>query len=207
MKIRERLSYANVTATLALMVALATGGAYAESKIGASEIQNRAVTAKKIKKGAIRNAHVRRDALTGKRIREGTLNSFQFSALNGGQALSCNPADSTFVNCATTTVQLASPGRALVVATGGMFSEGLDPAQGTCEVRVDGQPELLRNAPGEESIVNTSTTATNGFARTLVTPLLPSGPVTLTLACNQSGSADFRVADPTIAALALTNGR
>ena len=207
MKIRERLSYANVTATLALMVALATGGAYAQSKIGASEIQNRAITAKKVKKGAIRNAHVRRDALTGKRIREGTLNAFQFSALNGAEALTCDPTDETFIDCATTTLQLASPGRTLVVATGGAFSEGVDPAQGNCQVRINGESALHGDVPGEESMVNTSSTATNGFARTRVTPVLPRGAVTLALACNQAGSGDFRVADATIAALALTNGR
>ena len=207
MKIRDRLSYANVTATLALVVALATGGAYAQSRIGTSEIQNRAVTSKKIKKGAVRNVNVRRNALTGVRIRESTLNALRFARVGGTQASTCDPSNDGFVPCAVTTVQLPSPGRILIVATGGSFSDGMNPANGNCQVRLNDEPQSVGEAPGESDISNTDATATNGFARTLVTPLVPAGKATLSLVCNQVGPADFQVRAPTIAAIALTKGR
>lgn len=207
MRIRDRLSYANVTATLALVVAMATGGAYAQSQIGTNEIQDRAVTSKKIKKGAVRNANVRGNALTGAKIREGTLNAFQFSAMNGAQDGLCNPDDVTFLTCVATTVQLPSPGRILVVATGGAYSATSEPAKGNCQVRLNNQPQPLGEMPGEEGDSTTDASATNGFARTLVTPVVPPGNATLSLACNQAGTPDFGVRNPTIAAIALTNGR
>ncbi len=43
-----RLSYANVVATLALFVAVGTGGAYAASKINGSSIRDRSIPASKI---------------------------------------------------------------------------------------------------------------------------------------------------------------
>jgi hypothetical protein len=54
--IRDRLTYANVTATLALIVALGTGGAYAASKIGPNDIKENAVRSKHIKEGEVRAA-------------------------------------------------------------------------------------------------------------------------------------------------------
>jgi hypothetical protein len=47
--VRDSLSYANVIATLALIVAVTTGGAYAASKIGAGDIAKDAVRTKHIK--------------------------------------------------------------------------------------------------------------------------------------------------------------
>jgi len=206
MKIKERLSYANVTATLALVAALATGGAYAQSRIGTSDIQNRAVTSKKVKKGTIRNANIRRSAITGTRIREGTLNALQFSALNGSQAGPCTVPDGSLTNCATTMLDLASRGRVLVIASGGAFSQG-SPASGTCDITVNGGDiGDVPERPGETSQVNTSTLATNGFARTLVTPVLAPGPKTFSLACEGSGT-DFRLNTATVSAIALTTGR
>jgi hypothetical protein len=56
--LRTRLSYANVIATLALLIALGTGGAYAASKVapksvGAKQLRPGAVTADKIRKNAV----------------------------------------------------------------------------------------------------------------------------------------------------------
>lgn len=208
MKIGRHLTYANVTATLALFVAMATGGAYAASKIGTSDIKKRAVSSAKIKKRAIRGGvHVRNNSVTGKNIREQTVNALAFSAIDGTQRLDCDPTDAEFVDCASVTLRLPRAGRALVVATGGSYSAGNNPASGRCEVRIDGEEESLADFPGEEATANTSAFATNGFARTLVTPRLASGAVELALACNQAGSPDFRVGGATIAAIALTNGR
>jgi hypothetical protein len=62
-RIRARLSYANVVATLALFVALGTGSSYAVSKISGSQIRNASIAGKKLK----------RNTIGGKRIKESRL--------------------------------------------------------------------------------------------------------------------------------------
>ncbi len=50
---RPRLTYANVVATLALFLALGSGGAYAVSKIDGSDIRKRSLTSKQFKSNSI----------------------------------------------------------------------------------------------------------------------------------------------------------
>lgn len=45
---RPRLSYANVTSTLALVIATSTGGAYAAATIGSTDIEDKAVKSRHI---------------------------------------------------------------------------------------------------------------------------------------------------------------
>jgi hypothetical protein len=64
---RERLTYANVMATIAVFAALG-GGAYAAATIGADDIKKNAVRAKHVKKNQIRAAHLRKGAVRAKHI-------------------------------------------------------------------------------------------------------------------------------------------
>jgi hypothetical protein len=66
-RVRKRLSYANVTATVALFVALG-GAAYAGSKIATSDIKSGAVTSKKLAKNAVRTKHIATKAVTEPKI-------------------------------------------------------------------------------------------------------------------------------------------
>lgn len=52
--IGERLSYANVIATIALIVAVGTGGAWAASQIGSKDIKKNAVKSKHITSRTVR---------------------------------------------------------------------------------------------------------------------------------------------------------
>ena len=61
--LRERLSYANVTATLALFVALG-GSAYAATKIRGKDIAPRTITAKNVKRGTLTGSELARGAIT-----------------------------------------------------------------------------------------------------------------------------------------------
>jgi hypothetical protein len=77
----DRLTYANVVATLALFIAVGTGGAYAVSKIDGSDIRNRSLTGKEFKA----------NSLGGKVIRESSLHPVpraQNAARLGGQPAS-----------------------------------------------------------------------------------------------------------------------
>src|SRR5262245_10069126 len=71
--LRGRLTYANVTATLALIVAVGGTSAFAASQLGKNSVGTRqlkknAVVTAKIKKNAVNGAKVKDQSLTGKDI-------------------------------------------------------------------------------------------------------------------------------------------
>jgi hypothetical protein len=69
----RRISYANVTATLALVMAMSTGGAFAAAKIGSSDIAKNAIKSKHIKAGAVQNSDLGANAVTTDKVLDGTL--------------------------------------------------------------------------------------------------------------------------------------
>ena len=70
---RERLTYANVTATIALFLALGLGGAYAADKITSKDIAKDAVTSKAIKNKAVKGRDVKDNTLTGRDYKDGSV--------------------------------------------------------------------------------------------------------------------------------------
>ena len=64
MHARPRLTYANVVATLALVLAMSTGGAYAASLITTSQIADGAVTARKLRSDSVRASKIDDGAVT-----------------------------------------------------------------------------------------------------------------------------------------------
>ena len=77
-----RLRYADVAATLALVLCL-SGTAYAVATVGTADIQNRAVTTPKLADEAVANAKVAPDAITGSKVANHTLT---LSDLSGARA-------------------------------------------------------------------------------------------------------------------------
>ncbi len=147
MKIRPHLSYANVAATLALAVALGTGGAYAASEIGSNEIDNNSIRSADLKnRKAVKARDVKRDGLTGKEIKESKLDASEFAPLASDQAGVCDPTGASFVDCAAMTIKLPARGRLLVIATGDYFSEG-GPAGLDCRIAIDGVNESGASLP------------------------------------------------------------
>jgi hypothetical protein len=87
---RPRLSYANVTSTLALVIALTGATAYAASKlpdksvgepqlrpgaVTADKIRKNAVTAPKIKEGAIKQGKIANGSVTATKMTQGSISS------------------------------------------------------------------------------------------------------------------------------------
>ena len=72
---RSGPSYANVASTLALIVALGTGGAYAAAQIGPGEIKPDAVRSKHVKKQAVKASDLAMGAVRGPRIAAGAVGS------------------------------------------------------------------------------------------------------------------------------------
>jgi hypothetical protein len=70
---RPRLSYANVTATLALVVATSTGGAYAAATIGSAQIKDDAVKSRHIASANVKTTDLKDGAVTEGKLAEGSV--------------------------------------------------------------------------------------------------------------------------------------
>jgi hypothetical protein len=68
MNLLTRFSYANVTATLALFLAIAGGTVYAASEIGKNDVKS-----KNIAKGAVKTSDLHSNAVTGEKLKDGTI--------------------------------------------------------------------------------------------------------------------------------------
>jgi hypothetical protein len=203
-RVRRHLSYANVVATLALVLALG-GGAYAIERVSSREIVNGTIRSADLKnRKAVRAVDVKRNGLNGGQIKEGTLDPSAFARVGGDEPVDCDPDSSTaFANCASATLRLRERSRVVIVATGNEESAGAGGASASCRIRVDGTAESLAVSPGEAQDDNTSSTATNGFARTVVTrDPLKKGTHRIALACKEL-VGNVRIDVPTIAAIAI----
>jgi hypothetical protein len=202
MRVRRHLSYANVVATIALLLSLA-GGAYAVQRIGTKDVVNNSLRSADLKNGkGVKGVDVKPNSLTGKQINERGLNTKGFVPGAGDESAGCDPSSAALKDCLRVVLPLRQRTRILAIATGGEESIG-GPATAHCEIRVDNKSAPLATDPGEETSDNTSGAATNGFARTLVTrDPLSKGRHKVALACNQL-AGNVRIDAPTIAAIAI----
>jgi hypothetical protein len=201
--IRKHLSYANVVATAALFVALG-GSAYAVSQITSSEIKNDTIRSADLRdRKAVKGADVKRDSLGGRQIAEQALDASRFARVVGAEPGGCEPGP-TFADCAAVGLTLNRRSHLLIAATGGQRSQGGAVSSARCEVRIDEASQNLGAFPGESAnLSHGSAGATNGFARTLVTPdPIRAGAHDIALACRQE-TGDVRIENPTIAAIAI----
>jgi hypothetical protein len=100
-RLRSKLTYANVVATVALFLVIAGGSAFAASNVGknsvgAKQIKNGAVTAAKIGNGAVTEAKIANGAVTGSKIGLGAVGAANIntSGLIVPNASHANSADS-----------------------------------------------------------------------------------------------------------------
>lgn len=199
MGIRQHLTYANVTATVALVLALGAGGAYAVDLIGSEDIRNDSILSEDLRdKRAVQGRDVARDSFGRREVDEGSLVASRIVGLAGSEALDCDLNLTTFTECVVTEVRLARSGRIAVMATGAFYGTGT--ASATCQVRVDSGPAAISQDPGEvDSVAN----RTDGFARTFVTPPVGRGRHQVSLACKEL-DPEATIGTPTITAFALT---
>lgn len=199
--IRRHLTYANVTSTLALCVALGAGGAYAVDRIGSGDVKNNSLRSDDLRdRVAVKSKDVKKNALTGKEIQETRLAASGIAVATGKQSSGCEPAAAE-LNCLSNSVRLRQRSRIIAIATGDQTSDGAAGAA-VCQVRVDGQVGGFSSHPGELSS-NTSASAANGFARTLVSDPLNKGSHDVSLICKRNGSNPVRIDNPTLAIIAI----
>src|SRR5439155_2086287 len=102
-------------ATLAVFIALG-GGAYAvtlpKHSVGTKQLKSRAVTAAKVRKGAISSPKVRDFSLLARDFKKG-----QLPALTGAEADNADPIPSVGTVIRQTTLTMKSRGRLYVLAT------------------------------------------------------------------------------------------
>jgi hypothetical protein len=89
---RPKLSYANVTATLALIIAV--GGA---SAFAATQLATNSVGTKQLKKNAVTTAKIKREAVTAAKVKKGTLTGAQINASTLGTVPVADSAKSAIV--------------------------------------------------------------------------------------------------------------
>jgi hypothetical protein len=97
---RPKLSYANVIATLALIIAIGTGGAYAASKlpdrsVGEFQLRPGAVTAEKIRKNAVTAPKIKAEAIKQGKIANGSITA---AKMTGGSVSNGSLQDNAVTN-------------------------------------------------------------------------------------------------------------
>src|SRR4051794_11542765 len=97
---KPRLTYANLTATLALIVAIGTGGAYAATKlpdrsVGEFQLRPGAVTAQKIRKNAVTAPKIKAEAIKQGKIANGSITA---AKLTGGSVANSSLQEGAVTN-------------------------------------------------------------------------------------------------------------
>lgn len=192
-----------MTATLALVVALAGGSAYAVDRITSRDIVNNSVRSTDLKNRiGVRGKDVKPNTLTGRQIQESTLSPASIVQVAGNETGTSCLLQGTPKACVAATVDLSRRSNLLVIATGNQETI-TPPAQALCRVAIDGTEEPLSVAPGEANSDNTDQLATNGFARTVLSRLpVGAGEHIVALRCERL-SGQVRIDEPTIAAIAV----
>jgi hypothetical protein len=190
MNLRPRLTYANVVATLALVLALGGGTVYAATKLGKNEVKS-----KNIAPGAVKGGDLHKDAVTGPKVKDGTIAAGDLAkgviradvtakATAGPQdgLTSDTPAPLPLKGKTTITPR---PGEVAAIAAEGRFSVASSAPPQFCQpavfLLVNGEPTRVFVSPEQE--VGNTATLTPGTGRDADGPfglLTPGKPLTVT---------------------------
>lgn len=204
----RRPSYAELVSTLALVVALGTGGAYAVDQIGSKGIKDNSIRSRDLRNGsAVRGVDVVKDSLGQRQIDESTLVATEIIPVGTSEGPNCVLASTDEVSCGRVVVRLRRKGRVMAIVSGSIVTAEDSPAGVTaqCAVHENGQDFSLNRGIGDAAVV-TSPGSGNGFAHTYLSPnLRPPGRYVVELVCSRFGSGTGMVESPTLLAFALTS--
>jgi hypothetical protein len=74
-RLRARMTYANVVSSLALFIALSTGGAYAANTIGSADVIDESLLSQDFKNGEVKNADIGGNQVTTTKIKAGNVDT------------------------------------------------------------------------------------------------------------------------------------
>ena len=199
---RERLSFANVIACIALFIALG-GSALAikANTVGSRQVRDDSLKGRDIRDGTLRSGDLAADSVGPRELSHGV----PVSEMKSGSG-SCNPVSAAFVTCSTVDLNLQQPSRVLLVAGGGQFGEAS--ASGSCEFRADSETLFSAAAPAFGADTTKTRSQTNGLALTAIAgsvDRIPPGIRSFKLMCNQVSSQDVKF-ETTLSAVAFGDG-
>jgi len=187
--LKPKITYANVTATMALVLAVATGGAYAArtdlittkdiapGAVRASDIHKNAVKSSDLSASAVGSSDIKAAAIQSSDIGEGQVEPVDITLPDSKQCLQGDQhtvqAGDAFVLVDSVCVrEKTDPTSQLHVSWTGSASAGFRPC--IFELRVDGQP--AGNGAGQLFVANGSTLSVSATA---LFSSLPPGPHTI----------------------------
>lgn len=180
---RERLTYANVMATVAMFLSLGAG-AYAMG-LGRNDVKSRhiddgTIKSKDVKDRGLFGRDIRDESLNFRQIREDRLDVSQFAKADSA-GLSCQPTTTRFIECSRVRIFAEQPSKVLVLAGGGQTS--VQPqSRGRCRLLVDEDPVTTFAQIGE--VDQSDGTFGNGFAVNVVSPTVGAGSHDVSFRCN-----------------------
>jgi hypothetical protein len=159
-KLRSRLSYANVMATIAVFIGLATGGAYAANTIRSTDIVDGEVKTPDLATSAVTNPKLGPSSVASGKVLNNSLTGADLapSALTRGRSITgfCDPESFDFVDCGTVELNLTRPSRVLIIASAMWYSDG-NPStttDGSCHLAVNSFRISPGASPGETQDVS-----------------------------------------------------
>lgn len=159
MNLRPKLTYANVVATLALVLAVGGGSVYAAVKLGKNEVKS-----KNIANGAVKGKDLAKNAVTSKKVKDGSIAAGDLAAgvipqieanvtgsATGGPQGGINIAGQTPLPLNGTTTFTPQTGEVAAVAAEARFTIATTNALNFCRpsvrILLNGEPTAIFVAP------------------------------------------------------------
>jgi len=208
-RITRRLTYANVVATIALVIAVGGGAAYAANTVFSADIVDGEVKTADIATNAVRTGEIANNQIRTADVRE--LDGFFEGAANAGV---CQADSGTPTTCLSAPITLERPGRLLVNMTSSWHTFELDTGaagqdatlvRGRCFLTVDGAQIGDAQAAGERSAGQSThpDNAPGSMAITALSGPLAAGGHTASLVCTEEdGDLDWQNINLTAALVA-----
>jgi hypothetical protein len=182
---RQRLTYANVVASLALFLALSGGVVYAANKVGTKNLKANAVSAGKIKPNAVTSGKIRGNAVTAPKIKNGAVNFTKLAtgtnliATASGGPVAANGTVAVDVPLSGTVTFTPADGTAAFLSVEAKGNNLARVGEKPCEARVI--PFVNGSAWGAEGALKLSSFAPTAEQPTGLVPVAgETGPVGLT---------------------------
>ena len=202
-KVRSRLTYANVVSTLALMVAVGGGAAYAANTVFSTDIVDGQVKNPDLGTNSVRTGKVLNETLTGADIANGSLAGADLGVTvrSGQQPLGACGTVAAYSDCVSVPITNPRPQRLLLIASG-EWSTGGSGGTGECIMEVDDNGTFLGRRTFAE-IGQGSVPAS--FAMNATTGIVPAGSHYVDVSCHQI-SASTTVGDVDLSVVAIGDG-
>jgi hypothetical protein len=199
MNLRSKLTYANVAATIALVLAVGGGTVYAAAQLGKNDVHSR-----NIARGAVKKSDLHKNAVTSHKIKNKTIRPADLAGVlindivdvtgsaTGGPQSAINTATTSPLPLKGTTTFTPKAGQVGAVAAEAQFTIATTNAMQFCQpavrLLVNGAPTRIFVEPDDQGNSTTLVTTTGSDAGGPFGLLSPGTPLTVT--AQLQGDAD-----------------